>query len=164
MPFNSRGFSLLELMVTLIIVTILITLTVPSFITFSTQSKNTIIGKQLLRAINLARSEAQLRGVPVTLCKSRDHISCSGQWQDGQIIFIDDGSNTILEVFKTPRTKSVLHWQSSLNKDYLRLFPSGSTHNTAGTFWLCNQEGKIVWKIIVSRQGRARWLVEDKFT
>ncbi|MBN2886034.1 MAG: GspH/FimT family pseudopilin, partial [Chromatiaceae bacterium] len=67
-----RGVTLLELMVTLAIVTIVTTIAVPSFQSVIRNNRAATLSNDLLSALNLARSESVTRGKRVTVCKSND--------------------------------------------------------------------------------------------
>jgi type IV fimbrial biogenesis protein FimT len=103
--FLRSGFSLIELMVTIAIVSILLTLGVPSFsavlrnITLTTQANN------FVAAINLARSEAIRRNTAVTLSASASNLT-QNHWESGWQIWVDSNGNGTLD-----------------NGELLRLFP-----------------------------------------
>jgi type IV fimbrial biogenesis protein FimT len=85
---RARGFTLLELLVTLAVATILVTVAVPSFRSFVQNSRATTHTNELVTALNLGRSEAIRRGRPVTVCSSSDGATCSGatDWSDGWVV------------------------------------------------------------------------------
>lgn len=102
-----RGFTLVELMITLVIAVILLTIAVPSFITTIQNNRATAQANELVTALNLARSEAAKRGDSVSVCRSSDNASCSGGWSDGWMVFqdvnddgnFDAGTDTVLQVW-----------------------------------------------------------------
>ena len=65
---GQRGFTILELMVTLIIAAIITTLAVPSFQSLIQATRRSSSVSSIADAIVTARVEAVTRGVPVTLC------------------------------------------------------------------------------------------------
>ena len=92
---RSRGFTLIELMVTLVVGGILAVMAVPAITTFVESNRLTTTTNDLIVAINAGRSEAIKRGVPVIMCKSSSGTGCSasGTWQAGWVLFVDvDGS------------------------------------------------------------------------
>jgi type IV fimbrial biogenesis protein FimT len=86
MPSN-RGFTLIEMMVTLAVAAILSMIAVPSFRNASLSSQLRSSANDFLATANFARSEAIKRGTAVTMCVSTDGSSCaSGGWEQGWIV------------------------------------------------------------------------------
>lgn len=85
---GARGFTILELMVTTVIVAILFAIAVPTFRNVSLGSRLSSSANDLLASIQLARSEALKRNATITLCASSDGATCagSGGWEQGWII------------------------------------------------------------------------------
>lgn len=161
-----EGFSLPELLITLAIVILLSAFILPTYKIFIVKSQAQVLSVQLLRALNLARSEAMLRGVAMTLCGSVNHVSCTGDWQAGQIIFVDEKQDGVVidkehvaYVFDAVAREGMLRWRSALGRSYLQLRPTGDTFDN-GTFWYCARQEKTPrWAIVISQSGRPR-LVE----
>ncbi|MFC4160175.1 GspH/FimT family pseudopilin [Chitinimonas lacunae] len=92
---RTGGFSLIELMVVIALLSILMAIAVPSLSdmlrngTISTESAN------LYADLSMARTESIKRSSAVTVCPSSDGSSCSGSndWAVGRIIFIDANAN-----------------------------------------------------------------------
>jgi type IV fimbrial biogenesis protein FimT len=89
------GLTLIELLVTLSIAMILLTLAVPSFNAMLQSSRlsasvNTYVGN-----LQFARSEATKRNARVALCKSADGLICttSNDWSQGWLVFHDVNNN-----------------------------------------------------------------------
>ncbi len=106
---RDAGFTLLELLITMSIAAILLTIAIPSFryITNSNRISGEVNG--LLGDLQFARAEAVKEGRTVTVCISSDGLSCTGStaWQGGWIVFSDptdvgvvDPGETILRMQK----------------------------------------------------------------
>jgi type IV fimbrial biogenesis protein FimT len=104
------GFTLLELMMTVAIAAILLTIGVPSFryVTKANRASAEING--LLGDMQFARGEAVRRGQPVSICVSTDGLTCTGtpSWNNGWIVFSDsaplatvNGADEILKMQPT---------------------------------------------------------------
>jgi type IV fimbrial biogenesis protein FimT len=102
------GFTFLELLITMTIVSILLAIGVPSFqyVTSANRASGEING--LLGDLQFARGEAIKEGQTVTVCASTDGLTCSGAptaWNTGWIVFSDappigtiEGTDSILKV------------------------------------------------------------------
>ena len=111
---RQRGYTLVEVVVTITILAILTSIALPSFI--STVRNNRIIAQtnELITAFALAKSEASKRGARVSLCGS-DGAVCSGgtTWTNGWLVFSDingdgslDAGDELLNSFSTdPQTQ-----------------------------------------------------------
>lgn len=87
-----RGFTLLELMVTVALIAILMTIAAPSFTTFQRNTELTSRINSLLASINAARSEAMKRGRDAVV------IPLDGSsWNTGMIVFVDMNNNRTYE-------------------------------------------------------------------
>ena len=101
-----RGFTLVELMVTLSVAAILLAIAAPSFDDAVGTSRLSGTVSELSSAVQLARSEAIRRNRRATLCRSDDGSTCSsgaGSW-GGWIVFVDadssgqrDGTETVVK-------------------------------------------------------------------
>ncbi len=166
--FRSRGFTLIELMVTVAIAAILLTIGVPSFTKLMT--KNQLSGEiqTLQGTINFARSEAIKRGSRVSICKSNNQSTCSGNWSDGWIIFVDresggsigtrDGSDLdadepLLRVFPALPSDYTLNTNSFTN--YITYNRLGMANNN-GTFVFCKGSDETTARAIIVTRTRPR--------
>jgi type IV fimbrial biogenesis protein FimT len=89
---KGTGFSLIELLVTLAVLAIGLALAIPSFSELVKNNKVTNTSNNLVRALQLARSEAAKRNTRVAICRSRDQAQCKTGtgWADGWIVFVED--------------------------------------------------------------------------
>lgn len=72
------GFTLIELMITLVVAAILLAWAVPSFQRFMERTTLTSETNNWVGVLNLARSEAITRGARVTVCRSQNPNACQG--------------------------------------------------------------------------------------
>jgi type IV fimbrial biogenesis protein FimT len=83
---RQRGFTMIELLVTISIAATMMTIAIPSFQSFLLQSRLTGHTNDLVLAMAYAKSEAVKRGANVEVCASDDETTCSGDWQDGWVV------------------------------------------------------------------------------
>ena len=84
-----RGFTLIELIVTMVIMAIVSVIAVPNMTSMIVGHRAKALGEDVVNLINLARSEAVKRGGRVVLCASSDGASCTGGWTEGMIVVVD---------------------------------------------------------------------------
>ncbi len=96
---KKRGFSLIELMVTLAVAAILLAVAVPNMRSFIQNNKAAATSNQLLSALNFARSKAVHFGRGMTLCSSTDATTCSAStnWATGWVML--DSSNNVVQIW-----------------------------------------------------------------
>ncbi|MBB6091847.1 type IV fimbrial biogenesis protein FimT [Povalibacter uvarum] len=148
-PNAVRGFTLIELMVTLSVAALLIGLAAPSFREIRIRNELSTYANELISSINLARSEAVRRGRPVVICPSTNSSACGGTWSEGWITFADlDGNG---ERNAADENERVLKAQGPVSANYSidgEAFPDGLTYKadgsteSTGLFVICNQ-GRI---------------------
>lgn len=91
------GFTLVELMITLFIVSVLLTVGIPSMKTLMKGNQLVAASNELVSAFHLARSEAIKLNARVSICESSDGANCSatGSWDNGWIVFVDSNSDLL---------------------------------------------------------------------
>ena len=182
------GFSLLELLLTLAVVAVIMTLAAPSLSHLLRQHRLTAQANILLSHLQLARSEAIRRGVQVTIqrCSSQDSV-----WDNGWQVFTDWNGNGQLDTatgisdrcderLPSPRAECqlahdcLLHTQNTLPYSFslrtggaytssLAFSASGITASAiSDTFRLCDsqQEQEYSRAIAINQLGRARLLTQ----
>lgn len=152
-PFRThqaqRGFTLIELMITLTIAAILLTMGVPSFNAMIKNNRLTAQTNQFVTAMNFARSEAIKRGASVTVTATDDSDG-DNEWGPGWSI-TDNGGNT-LRVFTALDAATAL--DSTNNVDAFVFQSSGRVDN-ADTLTMCDdREGETGRQITIAATGR----------
>jgi len=102
---NNAGFTLIELVVTLVVVGILATVAVPSIRNIIKDHRLSGYTNDMVGDINYARSEALKRATPVTTCKTTDpqatspacDTTAADPWTTGRIIFVDTNKNGAID-------------------------------------------------------------------
>lgn len=88
------GFTLIELMVTIAVLAIVVTVAVPDFRHFVRSNATTGQTNALLADLQLARSTAVSRNRPTEICASNDGATCSGSsWSAGYLVWVDDNGD-----------------------------------------------------------------------
>jgi type IV fimbrial biogenesis protein FimT len=88
------GLTLIELMVTLVVIAILLAAAGPSFMSTIKDNRRTTYINELVSSLNLARSEAAKSNSTVAICPSSDGEACAGDnYDDGWIVFRNDNGD-----------------------------------------------------------------------
>jgi len=165
-PTKTAGFTIIELMVTLAVAAVLLSIATPNFRDLIQNNRLTTEINTLSASLNLAKSEAIKRGIPVTLCKSNDFDSspscvAAANWHDGWIVWADgdgDGAldaNEVIRVVNGLTSGTTLEF--AIGKDDIVYSPTGFASGYNGTFRLCDDRGIDSAKgLVVSPSGRVR--------
>lgn len=151
------GFTFLELLLTLSLITILSLTAIPTWQTFTQHTQATLMQEQLLRAIQFTRTAAIFQRSRVMLCGSRNQKTCDAEWSAG---FIALAEKDVLYHWQTLTTAGTLFWRAfPLHHPTLDFLPTGLPNAENGTFWFCLTHSKrIAWAISLNQVGRVRLL------
>lgn len=161
---NSRGFTLVELIVTVAVAAILVGLVAPGMVSFIRDNRLTSQINTLIGAIHFARAEAANRRTLVTLCASSDAATCNtSNWESGWLIFTDannsgnavlDGTDELILVQEAFEGGNTLR-ESGFNfggSGRLQFSSTGflyGTSPTSGTLTLCDDRGVSYAKAVI---------------
>jgi len=153
---RQSGVTLVELMITLAVAAILMSMALPSFQGAIIRSRLNTSTNEFLAAINFARSEAVKLGRTVKLCKSQDSASCSTDddvnWEAGWIALADSNGDGSIDSDDT----SLRSWSALPDTYTLRsvALPDEIEYNaqgaakTTGTFAICHDSDEAGAKVI----------------
>lgn len=129
---NHFGFTLIELMVTLLVAGIFIVVAVPSFQDATLTSKLGSLANSVVATVNVAKGEAIKRNAVIKMCASSTGTSCatSEGWQQGWIVFRDTDNDGTLDSDET-----LIHRQAALSSG-IRLTAVDSDSNALYTILL----------------------------
>ena len=165
---RNRGFTIVELMITLAVAAILLAVGVPSLFDFINNNRVSGQYNDFVTSLHMARSEAIKRGRKVSVCSSSSGTSCAaGNWEDGWIVWADsDGNGTvesseIIRVYTTLTGGSTLAASSSAggSVDSISYLSTGFLNVPVGdviTFQLRNSKctGDVARDISLNSTGR----------
>ena len=154
------AFTLMELMITLAILAITMTIAVPGMNEFVKNERLTSYTNTLLTDLLLARSKAVERNQPVILCVSTNQTACTaGAFSDGWIVMVDtnnDGAGTVAdEAIKVQQAiTGDIRYNSTLGTAIL--FDSrGFKPGAIGRISVCDDRGNDRANVLsISRTGR----------
>ncbi|ARZ76352.1 hypothetical protein CCR98_20020 [Stenotrophomonas sp. WZN-1] len=136
---TSSGFTLLELMVTVAVLAILVTVALPSFSAMIARNQIAVAGNDLIAGLQLARHEAIRRNTAVQVCASADGRACSDV--DWNRWIVRTSSGVVLRSGKIPAVVTVLPqgaFQHGLQFDTTGLFHGRRSQDRQGHLVLCS--------------------------
>jgi len=145
MPRFARGLTLIELMITIIIASILLSIGIPSFNHLIQRNRLTTYANEMVTTVNLARSEAIKRGTPII-------ISSTGgtNWSQGWDL-------NIVSTDELLRTAPALDGDSTFTGSVTSVTFNSRGFTTLGALasWnLCNADVETGRRITIAITGR----------
>jgi len=159
-PALAKGFTLLELMLTITVAGVILGLGIPNLTQFIRNNRITSAANDMLAAIHMARTEAVKRRAWTTLCFSTDPASatpaCDGNGTQGWVVFadadadltVDGGEDVLLRHDPLPTTLLLNVNGGAANDGYIAFSGSGFARPTAGAtpisdVVMCDERGNV---------------------
>ena len=150
---KQKGFTLLELIVVMAVVSILSVLAVPSFKTSMINNRLRTETMSMSSFFNLARIEALRRNDYVSICASANGTSCGGtNYAVGALIFVDSSNSGLGVGSKIIRIKSQFTNSSDKAKGITRFTFSPTGAINSGSLLVCHP-GYDSYSIVVGADG-----------
>jgi len=152
---QTHGFTLIELVVTMAVAAILVTVALPNMRAFIQNGRLNTQTNDLIGDLNFARSEAIKRRSNVGICRSTDGVTFAGAGPlgDGRVVFVDANNNDVCDAgepilrFREPLASGNTLVAASPNP--IIFSANGSPITTAvGAFAICDDRGVTYGKQI----------------
>jgi type IV fimbrial biogenesis protein FimT len=160
-----RGYSIVEMLVTLAAVSVLFGLAVPGFADFFARQRSIAAVNQIIGAVNFARHGAVMYRTTTVLCPAQGSACARrNQWHLGAMVFKDHNADgvrspqeSIITQLPPLRAGERVIWRSFRNKSYLQFKATGLTSWQNGSFQYCpaDADPRYSKSIIINAQGRA---------
>lgn len=136
------GFTLVELMITVVVMAVVLGVAVPSFAGMMAQNRLVATTNEVVGAVQLARVEAVRRNARVGLCPTVNGAACSGaDWS--RILVYQVSNNALISDVSTGRPGMVLQGSAAVATNNRIVFGAdgfaqvGNANARAGTIGVC---------------------------
>lgn len=160
---TTRGFTLLELIIVLIISVLLITIGIPGFQTLIQNNRLTAAASNIHNNLLFARNQSVSYLNYVTVCPLENAI-CGNDWESGFDIFIDgdnrgvyDADEVLLKTAEAFNSSDTLVFPSTR----ITFTPDGQITGSSAIFRYCSGDGRV--GVSLSYSGRAKIISDDEF-
>ena len=136
---NNHGFSLLEILLVMLLVSFFLTSAVPKWHNFCITQQMRVSVAQLRSMFIYARDLAITKQKQVQLCGSSDQQSCDGDWSKYILVrYADEAAvGSVARVSDALPKGWSIRWQSSLgHNSFLIFFPDASFAGQRGSFYV----------------------------
>ncbi|MBT8093075.1 MAG: GspH/FimT family pseudopilin [Gammaproteobacteria bacterium] len=156
---NEKGFTLVELIVTVGLMALMLSMAMPSMGIFLSKSRQAGAINDFFASVRMARSTAIEANTDVTICPSASGRNCEDvEWHEGWIVFKDldgnqvvDEDDTIVRIYHQAEGIAI---HPSQTEDFLRYRPNGRlvhqhVGGSAGDFTVCDSRGPDYARVMI---------------
>lgn len=170
MNSNNRigGFTLVELLITLAIVSVIATFALPSMDRLVKNAQRHTAVSDMIALVNLARNSAIMEQTTVTVCPLDENDECANDWSDEITVFRDPEANKTLDdagqIIRIVHPSQGGQWiANTSSRPYFRFMSTGIANYAIGNMIWCPANGDmtIARQIVVNRGGRVRQSIDQ---
>lgn len=168
---SGRGFSLIELIITVAVAAVLLSLAMPAVSSMMAQNRLAAATNAARGALMAARQSAVMTGRPVSLCAGTPSAGCSGDWSAGEwLVFRDANHSGDLDAGESVIRHGRLSLAGDVNlsgngplRTALVYVPAGHAERVSGAFGagrlricLARDLAPNARELVISASGRVR--------
>ncbi|MGE8501067.1 MAG: GspH/FimT family pseudopilin [Pseudomonas sp.] len=147
---QQKALSLLELLISLAVITALLSIAPPSYSHLVERSREQSVRDELFSHLHFTRAQAISTRRAHILCGSADGKTCTGDWQHSWLVLRQHDQYVLREF--TPDKQPNLCWRGFGGNQVL-FRADGMSSSSNGRFSFCRRQ-QILWQIVINRQGR----------
>lgn len=142
---RQHGFTLIELMMTIIVAVILVGIAIPSFSNMINRNRLVTHTNDVVMAMQLARSEAITRNSTMTFCRAAavNSTNCAGSAANWRYWIIRNAGGEVIRRGEIPAYGNTLRVTSTLTGDRMTFSSDGLARNGTTTTLLSTQRIRI---------------------
>lgn len=162
MKVYQQGFSLIELLTTIVVLSVTIGIAIPSFSALTDRITQYEATNRLAQTLYRARFQAITQNRSTTVChESQGSCSSSFIWQGAMLVYQTanqhEQTDEILNIVSSENipTGYSWHWSGFRARPFLTFKPNGATDYQNGTFTLC-RNSEALKQVVINKAGRVR--------
>ncbi len=167
---NFKGYTLLEILMTMGIASVLLTIGVPGLQTFTKNNHILSTTNIIMTALKTARSEAMTQRLDVVVCGTDDFVNCGGTvnymaFTDADSNGAVNGSDTIVYTNLLSQSIEYIECDTCSDDETIIFNRRGTAIANNGTLTVCDDRGNSYARgIIIEPIGRSRSATDTDIT
>ncbi|MFC4701857.1 GspH/FimT family pseudopilin [Glaciecola siphonariae] len=163
---RQRGVTLLEMLITLAIAAIILTLVAPNIQSILTRNKITAEINEMSGLLQFARFTAIDEQTNTIVCPTSDFLACTNDWDSPKMVFIDDNANGTRDDADEPlllSSQSISATNTMTSSENSIVFFDSGAASAAAEITICpnSNDATFARALLVSLQGRTRVAVDN---